>query len=585
MNDAQPASRSALREVRESLRGKRGVLVLLGLWSLVEALPAFLGGLLVTHAVDAGFAVDRPLAGLAWLLLLGITVFVGAWGTREVYPRLAAIVEPFRDDLLRRVVRGALARSASGEHLGDDASGVARLTQQVEIAREAYAGLLMVVRGFVFTVGGALLGMLWLDSLLLVLVLPPLAVGLVFFFLFVGRMKDRQRELIMADERLAEGASTAAGGLRDIVAFGAEGRAADALGRRVDEQALAGARLASIGTARFCAVAIGGWTPLLMVIAAAPWLLRNGATPGTVMGALVYITQALLPALQTLIQGLGGSGIRLSVALQRINETSGSHTSCPALLSGPKSARLPDGYGVVLRNITFGYGEHAVPVIRGLDLEIPQDDHLAIVGPSGIGKSTLAGLVSGLIEPMRGDIWLGGVLLKRLDPHLVAQRRVLIPQEAYIFSGTVEENLGYLRPEASRAEMEATVEALGLHPLMERLGGYRALVRPSELSAGERQQIALARAHLSAARLVILDEATCHMDPVAEALAEEAFAHRPGSLVVIAHRVSSALRARRILVLDGTRAELGGHEELLVSSPLYRDLVGHWRVGNTAEPG
>jgi ATP-binding cassette subfamily C protein len=105
-----------------------------------------------------------------------------------------------------------------------------------------------------------------------------------------------------------------------------------------------------------------------------------------------------------------------------------------------------------------------------------------------------------------------------------------------------------------------------------------ALVDPATLSAGERQLIALTRAYLSPAPLAVLDEATCHLDPSAEIAAEQAFAARGGTLIVVAHRISSALRADRILVLDGTSAQLGTHAELMASSALYRDLVGHWNA-------
>lgn len=115
-----------------------------------------------------------------------------------------------------------------------------------------------------------------------------------------------------------------------------------------------------------------------------------------------------------------------------------------------------------------------------------------------------------------------------------------------------------------------------MRALVTQIGGYEAAVDASELSAGERQLITLVRAYVSPARFVLLDEAACHLDPAAEACAELAFAARPGTLLVIAHRISSALRARRILVLDGAGVALGTHEHLLASSPLYRDLVGHW---------
>jgi ABC-type multidrug transport system fused ATPase/permease subunit len=152
-----------------------------------------------------------------------------------------------------------------------------------------------------------------------------------------------------------------------------------------------------------------------------------------------------------------------------------------------------------------------------------------------------------------------------------------------VFAGTLRENLAYLRADApGLGEMDAAAAAVRLAPLVERLGGYGGQVEPAALSAGERQLVALARAYLSPTPIRLLDEATCHLDPAGEATAERAFAGRPGTLVVIAHRVSSALRARRVVVLDGTHAVVGSHEALLAASPLYRDLVGHWR--GAAEP-
>jgi ATP-binding cassette subfamily C protein len=121
-----------------------------------------------------------------------------------------------------------------------------------------------------------------------------------------------------------------------------------------------------------------------------------------------------------------------------------------------------------------------------------------------------------------------------------------------------------------------------LGPLVSRLGGYQAIINPAALSAGELQLIALTRAYLSRAPVAILDEATCHLDPAAEQRAEAAFARRPGTLIVVAHRISSALRAERILVLDGSQAQAGDHASLLASSAMYRELVGYWM--NAMEP-
>lgn len=152
-----------------------------------------------------------------------------------------------------------------------------------------------------------------------------------------------------------------------------------------------------------------------------------------------------------------------------------------------------------------------------------------------------------------------------------------------MFTGTVRENLTHLSPGPGAtgpgdvdAQVRRAVSALGLEDLVERLGGLDAEVSPRLLSRGESQHLALAAAYLSTAPLLLLDEATCHLDPRTEERAERALAARPGTLVVVAHRVSSAVRADRVLVLDGTRAVCGTHAELPARSALYRDLVGRW---------
>ena len=182
-----------------------------------------------------------------------------------------------------------------------------------------------------------------------------------------------------------------------------------------------------------------------------------------------------------------------------------------------------------------------------------------------------------MLVPDDGEVLLDGLPVAGLERNW----RVLIPQEAYVFAGTLEDNLTYFQP-ASRREVGEAAAATGLSPLVTRLGGYGATVAPATLSAGERQLIALTRAYLPPAPVVILDEATCHLDPAAEEQAEAAFARRGGTLIVIAHRISSAHRARRVLVLDGVRPQAGDHASLLASSPGYADLAGQW--GNHRHP-
>lgn len=142
--------------------------------------------------------------------------------------------------------------------------------------------------------------------------------------------------------------------------------------------------------------------------------------------------------------------------------------------------------------------------------------------------------------------------------------------------GTPRENIAYPRPGPATETLAGAVDALGLHPLIDRIGGCHAMVEPSTLSAGESRLVALASAYVCPAPIAILDEATSHLDPGHEALVERAIAARPGTLIVIAHRISSAIRARRVLLLEGSHAVIGTHDELLTRSPLYAELVGLW---------
>jgi ABC-type multidrug transport system fused ATPase/permease subunit len=567
--------------LRTSVRGRGREVAALVAWSLVQAAPAFASGLLVARAIDRGFLRQDLATGFAWLGLLALGVVVGAWATRQTYLRLAAIVEPFRDVLVEDTVKGTLRRSTAPGATAD-AAGAARLTHHVEIVREAYASVLMVTQSFLVSSIAALVGLFTMLPLVLVFVVPPVVVGLALFFAALPGMAALQRDSILANERIGDGAGIVTDGLRDIAACGAEERVAARVGEHIDAQAHATRALARYAALRTIAVAVGGWLPLVLILAGGSWLLRNGASTGEIIGALTYVTAGLHPALETLVRGLGNTGLWLFVTLGRIVEVAGeSDSEQPDART--RSYLSPRHRDMRLKHVTFGYGRSPEPVISGLDLVIEDGDHLAVVGPSGVGKSTLAGLVAGLLAPQSGDVRLGDVRIGDLEPSAAASHRVLIPQEAYVFAGTLRENLSYLRPRVSTEELDDAVERLGLGELVERIGGYDAQVVAGELSAGERQLVTLARAYVSPAHLVVLDEATCHLDPAAEARVERAFAQREGTLVVIAHRISSALRARRILVLDGSGAALGTHGRLLATSPLYRDLVGHWS-GEPAGP-
>ncbi|WP_239162610.1 ATP-binding cassette domain-containing protein [Paractinoplanes rishiriensis] len=701
------------RYTRAELSRQRHAVGRLAAWSVVEALPGLVAGIATARAVDAGFLAGRPVIGVAWLAGYAVAAGLGAIGSRQAYRCLAGVVEPVRDRLAARVVTGELRRATAPGGLSDGAA-VARLTHQVEIVRDTLAGLLTVARGFLFGAVAALAGLLLIEPRLAGLVTLPLLVGLVIFLALLPAMVTRQRRYVLADERLGRTAGAMLRGHRDIAAGNARDWAVSSVGAPIDAQYRAELSLARMGALRRVSLAVSGWLPLVVILLAAPWAVRNGAGAGAVLGAIVYVRQGLQPALHLLIQGLASGGLRYGVTLARLLAA----TAQPALIpptanqpvvsrpvvsrpvvsrpvvsrpvvsrpavrqpaaspapAGPTPARgqptahvglpvesfdlrpaaagqsvassgddstlsggdqsvmspddetaaldmltvnmtstveltgldcvhthvqpRPSGMGrrvveldgveldgveldgveldgvercgaalaagelLRMQGVSFRYGPAAEPVLDGFDLEVREGEHLAIVGASGIGKSTLSALMAGLLAPQAGTVRVG-------------RAPVLLPQEAYVFTGTVEENLRYLAPEASAASLDEAVDVLGARTLLDRLGGYAARLEPATLSAGERQVLALVRAYLSPAPLAVLDEATCHLDPAGEERAELAFAERPGALVVIAHRMTSARRARRILMFDGSRPELGDHESLLAQSAAYRELVGHW---------
>ena len=582
---AERVLRPGLRFLRERWR----VVLRLGAWSVLETGQTFLTGYAPARALDEGFLAGRVGTGLVWLGVAGLGVLVGAYGTVRVYAAVAALVEPLRDRLVARVV-------ARGVREGD-AGALSGLTQQAEIARDTFAGLVMVSRSFVFTAAGALVGLFSLAPLLLVVVGIPLLAGVGLFAATLRPLARRQEAFLVADEALAERLGAVCPGLRDITAAGAEEKVADGTGERVDAELRAASSLARWSVLRVVSLAVGGQLPIVLLLATAPWLLRNGVTTGSLVGALAYVTQSLLPALSHLVHGLGTSGSRLVVVVRRLVRNSTRQTGATAgsagepadepsegspRTGGALSARLPRPCGdpsgapaLSVTSLTFAYGPAAAPVVQDLHLTLAPGAHLAVVGPSGIGKSTLTALVAGLLEPTKGSVRVCGHPVPGTE---AAACRVLIPQQAYVHTGTLAENLGHLRPDpVPEEELLAAAGAVGLLPLLETLGGPRATVDPTALSAGERQLVALTRAYLSYAPLVLLDEATCHLDPEAEERAERAFAERPGgTLVVVAHRMSSARRADRVLVMDGRETAYGTHGELMRCSALYRDLVGSW---------
>jgi ATP-binding cassette subfamily B protein len=221
-------------------------------------------------------------------------------------------------------------------------------------------------------------------------------------------------------------------------------------------------------------------------------------------------------------------------------------------------------------------------VLRDVSMTIAPGERIALVGPTGAGKSTLAKLIARFYDPRVGAVSFGGVDLRDATLVSLRHRIVVVPQEGFLFAGTVRDNIRVARPGASEAEVRDAIAKLGLAERFDALpDGLDTEVRErgSRLSAGERQLVSLVRAALVDPALLVLDEATSNLDPGTEQMVERAMETLTAgrTTVVVAHRLTTAARADRIgLVADGVLAELGTHDELIALGGRYASLFASW---------
>ena len=254
----------------------------------------------------------------------------------------------------------------------------------------------------------------------------------------------------------------------------------------------------------------------------------------------------------------------------------------PEVREAPDATELPPITGrIVVDDVAFGY-DPSVLVLEDVDLTVEPGETVAFVGPTGAGKSTLAKLVTRFYDPTAGRVLIDGHDLRGVTLHSLRSQLGVVPQEPFLFAGTIGDNIAFARPTAPETEIREAVERVGLTDVIDAMpNGLDTVVheRGQTLSSGERQLIALARAFLAHPRVLVLDEATSNLDLKSETKIEAALdvLLENRTAILIAHRLSTAMRADRIAVVDAGRiVEVGSHRELVESGGLYAEMYETW---------
>ncbi len=315
-------------------------------------------------------------------------------------------------------------------------------------------------------------------------------------------------------------------------------------------------------------------------------LTSGSITTGVLIAFVLYVNTFFAPVQQ--LSQVFDSYQQASVGLRRVRDLLRTPTSTPAAVDAEPVGRLKGE--VRLDDVTFAYTGAPAPALRDVTLAVAPGETLALVGETGAGKSTVVKLVARFYDPTSGAVCVDGADLRSLDLLQYRGRLGVVPQEAYLFSGTVRDAIAYGRPDATDAEVEAAARAVGAHDMVAGLPkGYRTRVgeRGRSLSAGQRQLLALARAELVDPDVLLFDEATASLDLATEAAvtrAADAVARRRTTLVV-AHRLTTAARADRVAVLDhGRLVEIGPHDELLAAGGAYAALWEAFTADEDADP-
>ena len=575
------------------VRPHRGLVALASAAVLVQTAAGLALPRLVGVAIDRGVVPGRldvlDRLAVAYLGLAGVQFLAGRVETLAVAgagQRVLYAVRTRLFDHLQRLSLDFYERERTGRL-------VARMTADIEAMSDLVTdGLVTLVTGLVTLVGVAVILILldWRLALATLTVAPLVGLLVVGYRRWSSAAYRQVREThSVVNVQLQEALS----GVRAIQAFRRERATAARLAEANGAERAAHRRTIALASAFFPGIEFLGAAATAVVLGlGGVQVLHGGLAIGVLTSFLLYLRNLFDPVQQ--LSELYDTFQSATAGAERVGAVLAVE---PSVKEPEDPVPLPDRLAaeVRLEGVRFAYqdGAGAVgpEVLHGVDLHVPGGSTLALIGPTGAGKSTVAKLIARFYDPLAGRVTLDGVDLR--DIRLTDLRRALgyVPQEGFLFSSvqagsaTVADNIRFGRPEVTRAEVEAAARAVGADRVIAGLpDGYDTQVgeRGALLAAGERQLIAFARAWVADPALLLLDEATSALDVVTEAWVQQALRRlrRGRTTVLIAHRLSTVVEADQVAVVeDGRVVEAGPPEELLASGGRFADLYGRWLAG------
>jgi ABC-type multidrug transport system fused ATPase/permease subunit len=544
-------------------------------YTLVALAPPYLAKLAIDEGIETG-----DLSRLSWIVALFLASAVLALVLSAANTYLTGWVgERILADL-RNKLFGHLERLSLGFYERNRAGVIiSRITNDVEALDQLVTdGVTSLVQNTLLLGGTAVVLFLldWRLALATLTVLPLMALATAWFRSRSNRAYRRVRERLgLVTATLAEDIS----GMRVVQSFTREPVQERAFRGVNDSYRAANYETVVLNGIYFPAVDLLASVATAIVFGYGGWLVYHGdMSTGTLFAFALYLSNFFDP-----IQQLSQLYNTFLAAIAALDKIIGVLDEKPQVVDPADAIELPriDGH-VRFDDVRFGYGPEFPEVLHGLDLDVAAGTTVALVGHTGAGKSTIAKLIARFYDPTDGRITIDGHDLRDVTQRSLRRQLGIVPQEGFLFGGTVAENIAFGRPDARPEEVAAAAEAVGANRfVLELEDGYETQLgeRGTRLSLGQRQLVAFARALLADPRILILDEATSSVDIGTERQIEQALRRllADRTAFVIAHRLSTIRDADLIVVLEhGRVVEQGTHDELIAHSGTYTSLYGDW---------